>query len=437
MSILVKMLGRLRVEVEGREVGLPPKAMEVLACLVLAEGESVMTKDIFRTVWSGRPDNGLYTVVHQRIRELRQELGVRDSLVTEDRSYRLRRDDYDADVFQFRDLVHEGLRAAPMDAIDVLTRALALWGGPPLRDLSFATATARGLEELRAGAGQALFRSYAELNMIERAIEVGEGLLIQGVGSAELAEDLDRLRERLRSSRRTGQVLRRESAALQTSITVVVGDLFEQHDANLVVGFSDTFDTVADGVVISAQSVQGQLVDRLYGGDAPRLGREISAALRRKRISPVAEESRQAKPHGRRKRYPIGTVATLRAGNRCVFAVAYSRMTNDLLAESDLAGLGHSLDRLWDAARLDGQLRPLAIPLVGSGLARIPDATPGALLRLIVQSYVARAEQQPFSTELRIVLRQGALERIALDLIRSLTDLPEFTNGGRSDVRWS
>lgn len=413
----------------GREIDLPPKSMEVLTCLVLAEGESVATKDIFHAIWNGKPDNGIYTVVYQRIKELRRELGAADVIVNEDRGYRLLRDHYAADLFQFRDLVYEGLRAPPVDAIDLLTRALSLWGGPPLRGLPFAAVTARGLEELRASAGQALFRCHIELDMIDRAIETGEWLLAQGLGPPALTAELDRLRERLRNTRRAGQVLRRESAALGTSITVVIGDLFDQHDANLVVGFSDTFDTLADGVVISPQSVQGQLADRLYAD----LGHEIDLALKRTRITPVTE-SRRAKPHGRRRRYPIGTVATLREGGRCVFAVAYSRMANDLLAQSDLASLSLSLDRLWDAVHLDGQLRPVAIPLIGSGLARIPGATPGALLQLIVRSYLARAELQAISTELRVVLRQGVLERLALDLIDSLTDLPAFANGGRSDA---
>src|SRR6266511_2038288 len=53
----------------------------------------------------------------------------------------------------------------------------------------------------------------------------------------------------------------------EMAVTLTVGDLFEQR-AHLVVGFSDTFDTdTTDNLIINSSSLQGQLLDRLYGGD--------------------------------------------------------------------------------------------------------------------------------------------------------------------------
>ena len=47
------------------------------------------------------------------------------------------------------------------------------------------------------------------------------------------------------------------------------GDLFDEADANLVVGFADTFDTATENdAVISRASVQGQLLDRLTAATA-------------------------------------------------------------------------------------------------------------------------------------------------------------------------
>ncbi len=115
------------------------------------------------------------------------------------------------------------------------------------------------------------------------------------------------------------------------------GDLFDQEDANLVVGFSDTFDTSTDDVVISRESVQGQLVDRLFDGRH----RLLDAALRRglKDVIPLATESVRAKRRGRRTRYPIGTAVAVPVGKRRVFALAYSRLGNDLRARSAPADL--------------------------------------------------------------------------------------------------
>lgn len=55
----------------------------------------------------------------------------------------------------------------------------------------------------------------------------------------------------------------------RTELRYQVGDLFRQK-GHLVIGFSDTFDTQIPDV-ISRESVQGQLLDRLYLGDVARL----------------------------------------------------------------------------------------------------------------------------------------------------------------------
>ena len=79
--------------------------------------------------------------------------------------------------------------------------------------------------------------------------------------------------------------------------------------------------------------------------------------------------TRACKRRGKLIRYPVGTVAVLRAGDEQVYAVAYSRMGNDLVARSSEHDLAVSLERLWDAVYLHGQLQPLAVPLIGAGLS--------------------------------------------------------------------
>jgi Domain of unknown function (DUF6430) len=184
-------------------------------------------------------------------------------------------------------------------------------------------------------------------------------------------------------------------------ITVDVGDLFEQ-DAHLVVGFADTFDTSTDDRVISNSSVQGQLIDRLYGGDARQLDKELRSALAR--VTPVATERRQNKRLGNLRRYPVGTVAVVGEPHRRVFGVAYSRMGNDLVAKSTVQEWWLSLSNLWDAIYQHGQNESVAIPLVGSGLARLNFLDRQNLLKMIIMSFVARSRESVVCRELRIVI---------------------------------
>lgn len=196
------------------------------------------------------------------------------------------------------------------------------------------------------------------------------------------------------------------------TIAIHVGDLFDQQ-SHIVVGFCDTFDTsTADDRVISSKSVQGQLLDRRYAGRSGRLDRELNVAL--SDVTPTALETRQNKPKGKLIRYPIGTVAVLGQTDRLVFALAYSRMGNDLVAQSSIDDLWASLNRLWDAVHEHGQRSCVAIPVVGAGLARIDCLDRGSLIRLILLSFMARSRRSVICRELRIVVRPSGVQKIDL-----------------------
>ncbi len=116
------------------------------------------------------------------------------------------------------------------------------------------------------------------------------------------------------------------------AVAIKVGNLFDEQ-AHWVVGFSDTFDTdTTDNLVINRESLQGQLLAGEYKDDVRRLDKELAEAVCNS--SPVVTEQRASKPQGKLTRYPIGTVATLRTPARYIFAVAYSRMGNNLVARS-------------------------------------------------------------------------------------------------------
>ncbi|MET7406767.1 macro domain-containing protein [Streptomyces parvulus] len=206
--------------------------------------------------------------------------------------------------------------------------------------------------------------------------------------------------------------VRQEFGRPRMSVAVGPGDLFDQ-PAHLVVGFCDTFDTdVRDGVVISGASVQGQLLERRYGGDAARLDEELAAALGT--AVPVAREAREDKPHGKLDRYPVGTVAVLGSRPRLVFGVAHSRLGNDCVARSSTEELWLSLGRVWDAVYRHGQLDRVAVPLIGSGLSRLHGLDEESLLRLILLSFITHSRERVICRELSVVLRPAELERVDL-----------------------
>jgi transcriptional regulator with XRE-family HTH domain len=193
-------------------------------------------------------------------------------------------------------------------------------------------------------------------------------------------------------------------------VNVITGDLFDQ-DTHLAISFSDTFDiSVTDDRIIHSSSVQGQLLQRLYGGDEHRLDDQLDAALAS--TPPADIESRNDKKYGKLTRYPLGTVAVLGEPQRRIFAVAFGYMENDLIVRAPVEDLWQSYTHLWEAVYRYGQRGALSIPLMGSGLARVETLDRNNLLRLILLSFVAYSRRQLVCHELRVVIFPADASRV-------------------------
>lgn len=194
------------------------------------------------------------------------------------------------------------------------------------------------------------------------------------------------------------------------SITILEGDLFDQ-DTHIAVGFSDTFDTsTAGNRIISDASLQGQLLQRRFGGDQAAFDEQLMVALAS--VKPAAIENRCDKPYGKLQRYPLGTVAVLGAPRRLVFAVAYGRMSNELIVRGTADELWHCYTKLWEAVYRQGQRGDLSVPLMGAGLARVDTLDRGNLLQLILLSFTAYSRLHIICRNLRIVLYSDDIGRI-------------------------
>lgn len=199
--------------------------------------------------------------------------------------------------------------------------------------------------------------------------------------------------------------------SVEDDVVLVMGDLFDEQ-ADLVVGFSDTFDTATSGsAVISPSSLQGQLVDRVFHGDVAALDAALDRALAAHEVAVV--ETREAKNHGKLNRYPVGTVAVLEHDRRRIYAVALSQLQNDLLAVSDPDFIRLSLQNLWPQVRRHGRGRALAMPIIGSGLARLT-LSREELADMILSSYREHARVAPVCRELRIIVHPSDAARFEL-----------------------
>ncbi|MCK9578219.1 DUF6430 domain-containing protein [bacterium] len=200
-----------------------------------------------------------------------------------------------------------------------------------------------------------------------------------------------------------------------TRITVKVGDIFTQNN-HLVIGFSDTFDTEI-GDIISATSIQGQFLTKIYQNNRGRLDQEISTALEDKNF--IEDTSKKI---GKNKRYDVGTTITLNGLNRKFFCCAYSKMGSNLKAISDIKNLLISLQNLWEEIRIQGEQKAVVMPVIGTNLSRISGISYKFPIYLIFLSFIINSRIQPIAKELILMIGDKDMEKINLIEIRDFVE---------------
>ena len=170
-----RILGPLEVLDGDRPVplsGAKPRAL--LGILLLHANEVVSNARLVDELWGERPPATAEKLVQGYVHALRKQLGA-DVLVTQAPGYRLRVEPRSYDLLEFQRLVGEARAAELEDAVELRRRALALWRGPPLADLSFegpARHESGRLSELRLETQ--IERIDAELELGRNAALIGE-----------------------------------------------------------------------------------------------------------------------------------------------------------------------------------------------------------------------------------------------------------------------
>lgn len=189
-------------------------------------------------------------------------------------------------------------------------------------------------------------------------------------------------------------------------VKLVDGDLFDASD-NIVIGMSDTFDT-EKGEIIKPATVQGQFLTKIYVDDRAQLDKDLGVSL-----NGIKKLLDKGKVKGKKERYPIGTVAYLNRGQSKYFCIAYSKMNNDLQAQSSIQMLTKSLDSLWASIRTYGQNNGVSMAIIGSDTARLAHvASYEDLIKLIITSFVLTSREKVVAPSLTIYIHPKNREKI-------------------------
>lgn len=198
--------------------------------------------------------------------------------------------------------------------------------------------------------------------------------------------------------------------APKTRIRIVPGDILNE-SGHLVIGTNDTFDTETPNI-IATNSLQGQALQVLYGGDLKDMDRHLSAALVNKTPTGTLVKA------GKQTQYGVGTIATLKHAHRLIFFLAYCEMDSQNVARSTPDKVWKSLLALWAEVSIRANGGTVSIPVIGGGQARLSNILPAQdAIRFTLLSFMFASRGSKICDELRIVVRPddyNKLDRLEL-----------------------
>lgn len=194
------------------------------------------------------------------------------------------------------------------------------------------------------------------------------------------------------------------------SVEVVIGNLFNI-PGEIVISTNSTFDTDMASGLIAASSLQGQLATNFFNGQTREIDRQIEASLANEQF--INNEKRP----GKKKEYPIGTVARVSAHGKNFYLVAMAHMGENKNAQSNLKMIDEALERLWESIAAKAELGDIVMPLIGTGRGRVPYPRKKMIER-IAQSFTDAASERAFSNKLIIVVHPEDASKFSLNLFQ-------------------
>lgn len=193
-------------------------------------------------------------------------------------------------------------------------------------------------------------------------------------------------------------------------VEVLIGDLFKI-PGEVVISTSSTFDTDMASGLIAASSLQGQLATNYFNGQTTEIDRQIEVSLEREQFT--INEKRP----GKKREYPIGTVARVSAHSKNFYLVAMSHMEENKNAQSNLKMIDEALEKLWVNLASKAELGDIVMPLMGTGRGRVSYPRKKMIER-IAQSFTDAASERAFSNKLIIVVRPEDASKFSLNLFQ-------------------
>jgi len=193
-------------------------------------------------------------------------------------------------------------------------------------------------------------------------------------------------------------------------VTIMFGDILDSEEGSTtVISVNEYFDTIVDGEIIAPDSIHGQFVKKVFGGDVHSLDEAIVSDLKKQGILPIRNNLREK---GKQEKYPIGTIAHVEKNGRTYFLLALTQFSDqNVVLPTKLNDYNFALTSLLEHINSYSRGSIASLPVLGAGRARL-----GKDKTLILDHILStiRMSKVPIPVNLRLVLENTDRGRINL-----------------------
>lgn len=195
-------------------------------------------------------------------------------------------------------------------------------------------------------------------------------------------------------------------------VSVRFGDIFQERGVR-VIPVNEFFDCEL-GEHVSPVTLHGQIINRLYGGDAARFAHDVDALL------PRAFAVSIPRADGRSLSYPLGTTVQVKFNEDRYLLVAFAKTDPQTRkAHASVQDMWTALEGLWTSARIHSNGDAIVLPLLGSGQSGV-GLPPQQLLTIILAAAIAETKRQRIAREIVVVIQEEFFEDVDLNAFEAL-----------------
>ena len=189
-------------------------------------------------------------------------------------------------------------------------------------------------------------------------------------------------------------------------VLIKTGDLFSEPDWK-VIPFNERFDTQVDDVIISHNSLNGIMIDN-YVHDINDLTRTIDDAKKApSELKPITTNGKTI--------YPLGRLIPYKD----FLMLSFSHFDDQNRARIEIGEYEQMLIRMWSEIRRVYAARPIALPLIGTGLTTIEGISGKNYTEFLkcILCTLRKSNFQPVQG-ITIVLTEKCMEQVDMSLIK-------------------